>query len=147
MEGYEVITSDDSNAGHVVEVRGDNVIVEQGKLFKSRHALPLTFVAVDDSERVVRASVTNDVLETSPKVEGGQVDERAVAEHYGLAAGFDTPPTQGEGELVADDPAWGADRDAHSAGLERAEEQRARIRSGEAPGEGPLDSVSSPGIT
>jgi len=147
MEGYEVITSDDAKAGHVVEVRGDYLIVEHGTLFKSRHALPRTFVAADDGERVVRASVPKDVLESSPKVEEGQLDERAVAEHYGLAAGYEAPPTQGEGELVADDPAFGPDRDAHSAGMERAEEQRARIRERGEPGEGPLDSVSSPGLT
>lgn len=147
MEGYEVITSDEAKAGQVVEVRGDMLIVEHGLIFKTRHALPLTFVAPNDAERVVRASVSKDILETSPKVEDGQVDERAVAEHYGLAAGYDSPPTQGEGELVADDPAWGADRDLERAGIERPEEQRARIASEQGPGEGPLDSISSPGVT
>jgi hypothetical protein len=147
MEGYDVITSDDAKAGHVVEVQGDNLIVEHGTLFKSRHALPRTFVAADDGERVVRASVPKHVLESSPKVEDGRVDERAVAEHYGLASGFEAPPTEGEGDVVSDDPAFGADRDAHSAGMERAEEQRARIREHGEAGEGPLDSISSPGLT
>jgi hypothetical protein len=147
MEGYEVITSDDAKAGHVVEIRGDNLIVEHGTLFKSRHALPLTFVVADEGERVVRASISKEILESSPKVEDGRVDERAVAEHYGLASGFDTPPTEGEGELVSDDPAFGAERDAHRVGMERAEEQRARIRERGEAGEGPLDSVSSPGLT
>jgi hypothetical protein len=147
MEGYEVITSDDSKAGHVVAVRGDNLIVEHGTLFKSRHALPQTFVHVDDGERVVRASVSKDVLQSSPKVEEDDVDERAVAEHYGLAAGYDAPPTEGAGESVPDDPAWGAERDRQRAGGESIEEERARIRTETAPGEGPLDSVSSPGLT
>jgi hypothetical protein len=147
MEGYEVITSDESKAGHVVEVQGDNLIVEHGTIFKARHALPLTLAEADDAEHVVRASVSKEVLESSPKLENGRVDERAVAEHYGLAAGIDAPPTQGAGDLVADDPAWGADRDQERVGLERAEEQRARIRSDQEPGEGPLDSISSPGLT
>ena len=147
MEGYEVITSDDSKAGHVAGVVGDNVVVEHGTIFKSRHALPRTFVDVDDGERVVRASVTKDVLESSPKVEDGRVDERAVAEHYGLAAGYVDPPTEGYGESVPDDPARGAERDRQAADMETTEEQRARIRSGMAPGEGPLDEISSPGIT
>ena len=147
MEGYEVITSDDSKVGHVVEVRGDNLIVEHGTLFKSRHALPQTFVHVDDGERVVRASVSKDIIQSSPKLEDGDVDERGVAEHYGLAGGFDAPPTEGYGETVADDPAWGAERDRQRAGGESIEEERARIRTSTAPGEGPLDEISSPGLT
>jgi len=147
MEGYEVITSDDSKAGHVVGTQGDNLIVEQGTLFKSRHALPRTFAHVDDSEGVVRVSVSKQIISSSPKVEDDRIDERAVAEHYGLAAGVDSPPTQGAGEVVADDPAWGADRDLERAGMERPEEERARIGSEQGPGEGPLDSVSSPGLT
>ena len=147
MEGYEVVTSDDSKAGRVVEVRGDNLIVEHGTLFKSRHALPRTFVDVDEGERLVRASVSKDVLESSPKVDDGEVDDRAVAEHYGLAEGFDAPPSEGYGETNPDDPAFGAERDRQSAGMAATEEERARIRSGSEPGEGALDSISSPGIT
>ena len=147
MEGYEVITSDDAKAGHVVEVRGDNLIVEHGTLFKSRHALPRTFVDVDDGDRVVRASVSKQILESSPKLNDGEIDERAVAEHYGLAGGHEAPPSEGYGETVADDPAWGAERDRQSAGMAATEEERARIRTGTEPGAGPLDSISSPGLT
>ncbi len=147
MEGYEVITSEDSKAGHVVEVQGDNLIVEHGTIFKSRHALPRTFVEVDDDERLVRASVSKQILESSPKLDDGDIDERAVAGHYGLAGGDEAPPSEGYGETVADDPAWGAERDRQSAGMAATEEERARIRSGTEPGEGPLDSISSPGLT
>ena len=147
MEGYEVITSDDAKAGHVVGEAGDNLIVEHGALFKSRHALPRTFVEVDEDERVVRASVSKEILHSSPKVDDVQVDEQAVAEHYGLAAGHEAPPTEGYGETTPDDPAWGAERDRQRAGMAAAEEERARIRSGTEPGGGPLDSVSSPGLT
>ena len=147
MEGYELRTSDDAKAGRVVEVRGDNVIVEHGALFKSRHAVPQTFVHVDDSERVVRASVSRKIIEASPKVDGGELDERAVAEHYGLADAYEAPPTEGYGETMPDDPALGPERDRERAGMTATEEERARIRSGTAPGEGPLDEISSPGIT
>jgi hypothetical protein len=147
MEGFEVITSDDAKAGHVVDVRGSNLIVEHGTIFKSRHALPQTFAHVDESERVVRASVSKEVLESSPKVDDGEVDERAVAEHYGLAEGFEAPTSEGYGETIPDDPALGAERDRERAGMETTEEQRARIRERGEPGEGPLDSISSPGIT
>lgn len=147
MEGYEVITSDDAKAGHVVEVRGENLIVEHGTIFKSRHAVPRTFAQAEDGDRVVRLSVSKDIVESSPKVDGDEVDERAVAEHYGLASGYDDPPTEGYGETTPDDPAWGAERDRQSAGMAATEEERARIRTGTAPGEGPLDDISSPGIT
>jgi len=147
MEGYEVVTSDDSKAGRVVEVRGDNLIVEHGTIFKSKHALPRTFVDVDEDDRVVRASISREILESSPKLDDGEVDERAVAEHYGLAEGFEAPPSEGYGETTPDDPAFGAERDRQSAGMAATEEERARIRSGSEPGSGALDSVSSPGIT
>ena len=61
MEGFEVITSDDAKAGRVVDVRGDNLIVEHGTIFKSRHAVPQTFAHVDEAERVVRVSVSKQI--------------------------------------------------------------------------------------
>jgi hypothetical protein len=147
MEGYEVITSDDAKAGHVVEVQGDNLIVERGTIFKARHALPRTFVEADDGEKVVRASISKEILESSPKLENGQLDERGVAEHYGLAGGHEAPPTEGAGETLPDDPAFGAERDRQRALGETTEEARSRIGSEQGPGEGPLDAVSSPGLT
>src|SRR5438874_432646 len=67
MVGYEVITSDGSKAGRVVGTRGDDLVVEHGTLRKSRHLLPRTFVEVDEDEHVVRASITKDVLQDSPR--------------------------------------------------------------------------------
>ncbi len=147
MEGYDLITSEDAKAGRVVDVQGDNLIVEHGTIFKSQHALPRTFVDVNDAERVVRASVSKNILETSPKVEGGEIDEHAVAAHYGLAEADPAPTTEGYGETIPDDPAHGAERDRQRHGMAATEEQRAQIRTGNAPGEGPLDSISSPGLT
>jgi hypothetical protein len=143
LDGYEVITSDDEKVGRVVGFKGDVLIVEHGTIFKSRHGLPGTFADVDDEAGVVRTTISREVLEGSPKIEGDEVDERAVAAHYGLAGGYDDPPT--EGELNRDDPAWTAERDTRRAALELPEEQRARIHRGMGPGEGPNDSISSPG--
>jgi hypothetical protein len=135
MEGYEVITSDESKLGPVVDVKGDNLIVERGLLRKSRYAIPKAFAEEDGSERVVRLTVSEEVVENSPKLEDGEVDERAVAQHYGLAAGDPAPPTQGYGELRPDDPARTAEDDQISAGMEPAAQQRVRIREGvEEPG-------------
>jgi hypothetical protein len=49
MEGYEVITSDDRKAGHVVEVKGDNLIVEHGLVLKKRRAVPKVLAHPDES--------------------------------------------------------------------------------------------------
>jgi hypothetical protein len=131
MEGYEVITSDDQKVGQVVEVKGDNLIVEHGLLRKKRRAVPKTFAEADDSERVVHLTLTSEIIEASPEVEDGSVDQHAVAEHYGLAAGEPAPETEGYGELTPDDPARSAEQEELRTGVEPAAERRARIREGE----------------
>jgi len=131
MEGYEVITSDDSKAGRVTEVKGDNLIIEHGLLVKRRHAVPKVLAHADDSEKVVRLSVSSELVENSPKIDNGHVDQRAVAQHYGLAAGEPAPETKGLGELTPDDPARSAEQEELRTGVEPAPRQRARIREGE----------------
>ena len=130
MDGYQVITSDDSKFGHVVGREGDHLIIEHGTLKKTKHAVPETFAHVDDSEQVVRLSVPKQIVEDSPKLENDTIDEQAVAQHYGLAEGEPAPETEGYGETLPDDPAWSADQDATRAGRETADQQRAQIREG-----------------
>src|SRR6266576_5605797 len=129
MEGYEVFTSDGRNAGRVAEVRGENVIVEHGLLRKKRHAIPNAFVHADDHEQVVRLTVSRELVESSPEIED-RPDAKAIAEHYGLAAGERAPETQGDGELLPDDPARSAEQEELRTGVEPAAAQRARIREG-----------------
>jgi hypothetical protein len=74
--------------------------------------------------------VPSNVVETSPKLEDEKVDERAVAAHYGLAAGEPAPETEGYGELLPDDPARSAEQEELRTGVQPAAEQRARIREG-----------------
>jgi hypothetical protein len=131
MEGYEVITSDEQKAGRVVEVKGDNLIVEHGLLRKTRHAVPKAFADADESGQVVRLTITSELLDASPKLEDGSLDERAVAQHYGLAAGEPAPGTKGYGELTPDDPALSAEQEELRTGVEPAPARRARIREGE----------------
>jgi hypothetical protein len=95
MEGFEVVTSDDCKAGHVVETRGDYLIIEHGTLRKSRHAVPREFAHVPGGQNTVRLTIAKEILDHSPRLNGG-FDERAVAEHYGLAEGTAEPPTEGE---------------------------------------------------
>jgi len=130
MEGYEVITSDDQKVGRVVEVRSDNVIVEHGLLRKTQHAIPTAFIHADESEQIVRLSVSSNIVESSPELDDGQVDRQAVAEHYGLAAGDPAPETEGYGDMLPDDPALSAEQQELRTGVEPAARQRAAIREG-----------------
>ena len=142
MEGYELVTSDGCRFGRVVRVAGDNLIVEHGKLRKSQLPLPRTFASLDESDRVVRASVTKDVLEDAPKVDHGEVDELAVARHYGLAAGETDPETLGYGDVDPHDPARTAEDDMRSVGITPAYQKGTEVRDQMRPGgseSGPRD--------
>ena len=132
MDGYEVIGSDDGKLGHVIEVDGDFLIAEEGTLRKKRHAIPKAFAHPDDSEKVVRLTVSKELVEDSPTFkEGEELDRQAAAAHYGLAEGYDNPETEGYGEVTPDDPAWSADEQAARAGIESASERRVKIQQGE----------------
>jgi hypothetical protein len=127
MEGYDVVTTEDEKVGKVVGTHGDNLIVESGTLRKTKRLLPQTFASVDDAEGVVRTSISKDLIDGSPKV-NGEADDRAIAEYYGLAEGYEAPPTEGYGETVADDPAVGSETQAERAGVKPAPQERAEMR-------------------
>ena len=128
MEGYDVVTSDDCNVGRVVALEGDNLIIEHGTLRKTKHAVPKTFAHSDEEERVVRLSVSKEIVESSPKIDNGALDDRAIAEHYGLAGGFEAPETAGYGDVLPDDPGLSAEQDAIRTGVTPAPEERLRVR-------------------
>jgi len=126
MQGYSVVTSDDHKVGHVVGEHGDHLIVEQGTIFKSRHALPKAFAHANDAEECVRITVTKDILADSPKVTDDSFDEHAVALHYGLA------------DTSADaDPGESAEHQGIRAGIDPPEAKRAARREGEDPAADP----------
>jgi hypothetical protein len=127
MEGFEVVTSDDSKIGHVAEVRDRHLIVEHGVLKKTRHAIPETFAYTTDGEQIVRLSVSKEIVESSPKLENGSIDTHAVAVHFGLAEDTLAPETEGYDELA---PGDSADQNTFRAGREPADEKRAEIREG-----------------
>ena len=137
MDDYEVIGSDGGSVGHVVGEEGNTIIVERGTLRKHRHAVPRTFVEVDEDARVVRTTLSKQLIEDSPEVDDDGVDEQAIAAYYGLAEGYEQPDTLGYGELGADETAISAEVEARSLGIETAPEQRARIREGESDTYGP----------
>ncbi len=136
MHGYDVLTVDDEKIGQVVDVDDDYLIVEHG-LRHTKHALPQVFAAVEPDASIVRTTLSKQLVYDSPKV-NGEVDRTAVAEHYGLAEGYEDPPTRGLGDLLPQDPALGA---------EDSGPDRVRIREGVSSGKGDLDRGNSPGLT
>ena len=92
---------------------------------------------VDDDEEVVRTTLSKSLVHDSPKV-NGEFDREAVAEHYGLAEGFDDPPTRGRGVLEPDDPAFPDERPLQERIL--ASKQ---VGSGEGPFDGPQSRPAS----
>jgi hypothetical protein len=96
MKSYTVITSDGKKVGHVVGESGENLVVESGHVFKAKHLVPKVFATVKEGEELVCVTVTKDVVDDSPSIDGGQPDEQVVMQHYGLAGGFDAPDTEGD---------------------------------------------------
>ena len=128
MEGYEVVTVDEHKVGKVVGESGNFLIIEQGALLKSKHALPRELAHVDDSEQKVRVTVPRELVDDSPKIDDDGFDEQASAEHYGLAPS-NGPGTEGYGvtDAEAGDPSRSSAEQAARQGMESAEEERARI--------------------
>ena len=131
MRGYALIDSDDHKVGEIVDRVGEHLIVEHGHLRKHRNVLPTTFVQIDENAGVARTTLSRKMIEESPEwKDGEQIDERAVAAYYGLAGGYESPPTEGYGAVNPDDPALSADQLTRGLGMTPPEEERARIREG-----------------
>jgi hypothetical protein len=127
MEGYDVVTVDEHKVGKVVGESGKFLIIEQGALLKSKHALPREFAHVDESEQKVRVTVPKEIVDESPKVEDDAFDEQVAAEYYGIAPSKG-PGTEGDGVTDAGDPSRSSAEQAARQGIESAEEERARMR-------------------
>ncbi|HSC90339.1 MAG TPA: hypothetical protein VLB86_01645 [Gaiellaceae bacterium] len=128
MDGYDVFTSDGARVGTVAGRHGDALVVETGTILTSRHLLPLAFAEVDEDAAVVRSTLAKELVVDSPKLDGDEVDDAAVASHYGLVGTEHGAPTEGAGAVSPDDPARSADQQALRDGVEPAELERARIR-------------------
>jgi hypothetical protein len=145
MRGYDLVTLDDEKVGHVCEENGDFLIVEHG-LRKTKHAVPKTFVAIDAEKKVARTTLSKRLIHDSPKVHNGDKDLQAIAEHYGIAEGYDDPLTRGYGDVLPDDPARTAEEDAVRAGLDPVGD-RVRLREGLASHSPEPPKYDSPGMT
>jgi hypothetical protein len=135
VEGYTLVSADDKEVGEVVGKLGDSVVIEHGLIRKRRHVVPLAFASADDEARVLRSTLSKEMIESSPHVADDGVDEAEIAAYYGLAE--TTTPVE---SLVS------SDLQARSDGLSAVEEERAEMRDDLASGEGRLDRGESPGI-
>jgi hypothetical protein len=133
MQGYEVRTIDDDMIGHVAADDGDFLIVEHGRLMKTKHALPKAFAEVDADEKVVRTTLSKELIDDSPKV-NGELDRVAIAEHYGLVEHFAAEPTSD-----GDDPDKIAYPDDES--LREEVEARRVVAANEGPSDDPAGHV------
>jgi len=86
MERQTVVTSDNQKLGTVVDERDRCVVIETGHVFKTKHAIPREFL--HEVEGVLRATVTKDVVDDSPKVDLENWDCSVVRLHYGLDGPF-----------------------------------------------------------
>jgi hypothetical protein len=121
MEDIEVVTSDDHNLGSVIAEPDDCVVVELGHVFKTKHAIPRSFLHEHDG--ILRATVTRDVVSDSPKIDLDNWDVHEVMRHYGVETTF----------VVDPDPEGmeSAETDAMRAGTSPTPAKRARQRKGE----------------
>ncbi len=121
MDGMDVVTREDHKLGTVVGERDGCVVVETGHVFKSHHAIPTSFLHEQDG--VLRATISKELFEDSPKVDPAELDGRAVRAHYGL----DDPNEVTDPDPVLDN--------AESAGLREGVEPEPSKRLGTLGGE------------
>lgn len=89
-EGQEILTSDDHKLGRVAGTRDDCVVVETGHVFKTLHAIPASFLHEQDGE--VRATVSKEIVDSSPKLDGDDWSCEAVLLHYGMGGPYEVDP-------------------------------------------------------
>ena len=120
MEHQTVVTSDDHKLGTVIDERDNCVVIETGHVFKTKHAIPRDFLHEVDG--ALRATVTKDVIDDSPKVDLEHWDCSAVRLHYGLDGPFEVDPDPNGLE--------NAETDARRAGLKTAAAERIDVMEG-----------------
>jgi hypothetical protein len=123
MEHRTVVTTDGDKLGTVVEERDNCVVIESGHVFKTKHAMPREFLHEVDGE--LRATVTKDVVDASPKVDLEHWDCAAVRLYYGLDGPFEVDPDP--------DGTESAETDALRRGLKPAPVERLEVLEGHDP--------------
>ena len=117
MAGQIVVGSDDNKLGTVIDERDNCVIIESGHVFKTKHAIPREFLHENNGE--LRATVTKEVVDDSPKIDLENWDCSEVRLAYGLDGPFEVDPDP-EGPETAES-------DAARAGMKPAPAERMDI--------------------
>jgi hypothetical protein len=125
MEGYDVVTTDDDKVGRVIGRRDGFLIVETGHVLKHKYAIPETVAHTDEDRKVVRITVSRDLVHDSPKVSDDDFDELAVSTYYGLVP---NEAADGEGRSAAEEN--------ERLGIQSADQRRAEIQTHPDPSSG-----------
>jgi hypothetical protein len=112
--------------------------VSSGLLRHTTRAIPTTFAETDADAGVVRVTISKELFGDSPALHGDELDVQAVDEYYGLAAGSHSPETEGEGDLLPDDPALTAEQQGLRSGIAPPAAKRVAMRDHMRPG-GPAE--------
>ena len=103
MEGYVVITSDESKVGHVVGESKGCAIVENGLIRHTRHVVPLEFLQHAEGEETYRTSLSKQMFHEAPTADSdGGFDAVEVATYYGLEH-LQAPNTASEFHAAGDE--------------------------------------------
>src|SRR5262245_18045048 len=87
VKGYVVVGSDGQRIGRVSSAIGGFVVVERGRLMRTRLALPREFAHTTDGDRKVAVTAPRALLEQAPRVRrGGAFDASATARQFGVAS-------------------------------------------------------------
>jgi hypothetical protein len=140
---HDLVTVDDQKIGHIVGEHGDYYIVEHG-LLRTKHLVPKTFV--EPGSDAYRTTLSKQLVNDSPKFHEDDYDQDAIAQHYGLAEGFEDPMTRGYGEVEPTDTARTAEEDAVAAGVDPVQE-RVAVRKGLTDPDPGRPKYDSPGLT
>ncbi|HSS74273.1 MAG TPA: hypothetical protein VLK53_11985 [Gaiellaceae bacterium] len=85
MKGYELVRSDGERIGRVADRIGGVVVVELGRLLRTRLALPREFAHATDCDRRVAVTAPLALLRAAPRVtRNGVFDAGAVSRHFGV---------------------------------------------------------------
>lgn len=128
MDRQTVVTSDDHKLGTVVDERDGCVIIESGHVFKTKHAIPREFLHEVSGE--LRATVTKDVVDDSPKVDLDDWDCSTIRLHYGIDGPFEVDQDP--------DSVRHAESDAARAGMKPAPAERIDTMEGNDPNVAPV---------
>jgi hypothetical protein len=121
MNGQTVVTVDGQKLGHVVADHDDCAVVEHGHLRKTQHAIPHQLLHEGGDE--IRATVSKEVVESSPRAENGEFDRDAVLVHYGLI-----DPALADPMLLEENELDNAETAGLRAGIEPAPKERLEQR-------------------